>query len=47
MDLRTHTVGAWLLHSGEPAIRLMTRRGILGQQADEGQMRARRWPGPR
>lgn len=43
MDLRTHAVAAWPLHGGGPAIRLMTRRGILGRQADKdaGQVLAR------
>ena len=35
MDPRTHAAMTWLLNSGEPAIRLMTRRDVLGEQADE------------
>ena len=35
MDPRTHPAVAWLLNSGEPAIRLMTRRDVLGEQAAE------------
>jgi hypothetical protein len=35
MDPATHTVVTWLLASDEPAIRLMTRRDVLGEQADE------------
>ena len=35
MDPRTHAAITWLLNSGEPAIRLMTRRDLLGEQADE------------
>ena len=35
MDPRTRAAVAWLLGSGEPAIRLMTRRGLLGEQADD------------
>lgn len=35
MDPRTRTAVNWLLNSGEPAIRLMTRRDILGERADE------------
>jgi len=35
MDPRTHAAVTWLLNCGEPAIRLMTRRDVLGGQADE------------
>ena len=35
MDLPTHTAVTWLLNSGEPTIRLMTRRDVLGEQADD------------
>ncbi len=35
MAPRTHAAVTWLLNSGQPAIRLMTRRDILGEQADE------------
>lgn len=35
MDPRAHSAVTWLLNSSEPAIRLMTRRDILGEQADE------------
>jgi len=35
MDPPTRTAVAWLLNSGEPAIRLMTRRDLLGEQADD------------
>ena len=35
MDPRTHAAVTWLLNCGEPAIRLMTRRDVLGEQADE------------
>jgi hypothetical protein len=35
MDLPTHTAATWLLDSDEPAIRLMTRRDVFGEQADE------------
>ena len=35
MDPRTHAAVTWLLNSGEPAIRLMTRRDVLGERADE------------
>jgi len=35
MDPRTHAAVTWLLHSDEPAIRLMTRRDVLGEQADD------------
>ena len=35
MDTRTHATMAWLLNSGEPAIRLMTRRDLLGEDADD------------
>jgi hypothetical protein len=35
MDARTDTAVAWLLTSGEPAIRLLTRRAVLGEQADQ------------
>jgi hypothetical protein len=34
-DPRTRAAVAWLLGSGEPAIRLMTRRDPLGEQAGE------------
>ena len=45
MDPRTHAAVAWLLNSGEPAIRLMARRDLLGEPA--GEARARCWPAPR
>ena len=35
MDPRTRAAVAWLLGSGEPAIRLMTRRDLLGERADD------------
>ena len=35
MDPRTHAAITWLLNCGEPAIRLMTRRDVLGEQAGE------------
>jgi hypothetical protein len=35
MDPRTHAAVAWLLNRDEPAIRLMTRRDVLGEPADE------------
>ena len=35
MDTRTHAAVTWLLDCAEPAIRLMTRRDVLGEQADE------------
>ena len=35
MDPQTHAAITWLLTSGEPAIRLMTRRDLLGEQADD------------
>jgi hypothetical protein len=35
MDPRTHAAAAWLLNCAEPAIRLMTRRDLLGEQADQ------------
>jgi hypothetical protein len=35
MDPRTHAAVTWLLHCGEPAIGLMTRRDVLGEQAAE------------
>jgi len=35
MDPQTHAVVTWLLDSGESAVRLMTRRDVLGEQADE------------
>jgi hypothetical protein len=35
MDARTDTAVAWLLTSSEPAIRLLTRRDVLGGQAEE------------
>jgi hypothetical protein len=46
MDPRTHAAVTWLLNCDEPAIRLMTRRDVLGEQADEdaGQVC---WPAPR
>jgi hypothetical protein len=34
MDPRTHAV-TWLVNCDEPAIRLMTRRDVLGEQADD------------
>lgn len=34
MDPRTRAAITWLLDCGEPAIRLMARRGLLGEQAD-------------
>ncbi len=35
MDPRTHAAVTWLLNCDEPAIWLMTRRDVLGEQADE------------
>jgi hypothetical protein len=35
MDPRTDTAVNWLLNSGEPAIRLMTRRDVLSDRADD------------
>ena len=35
MDPRTHAAVTWLLNCDEPAIQLMTRRDVLGEQADE------------
>ncbi len=35
MDPRTHTAVTWLLNGGEPTIRLMTRRDVLGERADK------------
>jgi hypothetical protein len=35
VDPRTRAAVAWLLGSGEPAIRLMTRRDLLGERADD------------
>src|SRR5437879_6529318 len=35
MDPRTHAAITWLLDCDEPAIRLMTRRDLLGEQADD------------
>jgi hypothetical protein len=35
MDPQTHAAVTWLLNSDEPAIRLMTRRDVLGEQAGE------------
>jgi hypothetical protein len=35
MDPRTHAAITWLLNCGEPAIRLMTRRDVLGEWAGE------------
>ena len=35
MDPRTHAAVTWLLNCDEPASRLMTRRDVLGEQADE------------
>jgi len=35
MDPRTHAAVTWLLNCDEPAIRPMTRRDVLGEQADE------------
>ena len=35
MDPRTHAAVAWLLNCDEPAVRLMTRRDVLGEQAHE------------
>ncbi len=42
MDTRTHAAVAWLLNSGEPAIRLMARRDLPGEDAgdDAGQVLA-------
>ena len=42
MDTRTYATVTWLLNSSEPAIRLMTRRDLLGEQAaeDAGQVLA-------
>jgi hypothetical protein len=34
MDPQTDAAVTWLLNSGEPAIQLMTRRDVLGDQAD-------------
>ena len=34
MDPWTHVAVTWLLNSSEPAVRLMTRRDVLGEQAD-------------
>ena len=36
MDSRTHAAITWLLNCDEPAIRLMTRRDPLGDQAHDG-----------
>jgi hypothetical protein len=33
MDPRAHAAAAWPLNCAEPAIRLMTRRDLLGEQA--------------
>jgi hypothetical protein len=35
MDPRTHAAVTWLLNCDESAIGLMTRRDVLGEQADE------------
>jgi hypothetical protein len=35
MDTRTHAAVAWLLNCGEPTIRLMTRRDLLGEDAED------------
>src|SRR5712691_10552756 len=35
MNPRTHAAVTWLLNCDEPAIWLMTRRDVLGEQADE------------
>jgi hypothetical protein len=35
MDQRTQAAVTWLLHSSEPAIRLLARRDVLGEQADD------------
>jgi hypothetical protein len=35
MEPRTHAAVTWLLSSGEPAVRLMTRRDLLGERAGE------------
>ncbi len=35
MDPRTHAAVTWLLNCDEPAIRLLTRRDVLGEQADQ------------
>ena len=35
MEPRTHAAVTWLLNSGEPAVRLMTRRDLLGERAGE------------
>ncbi len=42
MNPRTHAAVTWLLNGGEPNIRLMTRRDVLGEWADKdaGQMLA-------
>ena len=36
MEPRTHAAVTWLLNSSEPAIRLLARRDVFGEQADEG-----------
>jgi hypothetical protein len=35
MDPRTHAAVTWLLNCDEPAIRLLTRRDVLGERADQ------------
>ena len=35
MDPRAHAAVTWLLNSGEPAIELMTRRDVLGEQGGQ------------
>ena len=35
MEPRTHAAVTWLLNSGEPAVRLLTRRDLLGERAGE------------
>jgi hypothetical protein len=42
MDPRTHDAVTWLLSSGEPAVRLLARRDVLGEppDADAGQVLA-------
>jgi len=36
MDPRTDTAVAWLLDSSEPAVRMLTRRDVLGERPDAG-----------
>jgi hypothetical protein len=35
MDPQTHAAVTWLLDRGEPAVRLLTRRDVLGERADQ------------